>query len=312
MDRDNPALAGLPGVVMHWPSVVEAIRPGSPGEEEPRAEQDADGDAEEGGSAEAGKEAGEEIAADSSAGPDPATTATVLLHSSDAAWLLEDFDAQPNFARFPQLGWRSADEMASYPLAMARVGPLSSHYRDREAPEFDVEKGAGEPRDEGDEGDEAAEAKSDESEGEPVRRRGDVIETSPERTRLVVLGSASFVSDFVADLGRQQGSDSHLANLQLIQNLVDWCLEDIDLLKIRSRGRYARLLAPTTPGLRQAVEWGNYGFALVAVVAIGGATLRRRRRARPMTLLARRAAGGATTTGSGDGATGAQPAAGTS
>ena len=147
---------------------------------------------------------------------------------------------------------------------------------------------------------------------EPVQRRGDVIETSPERTRLVVLGSASFVSDFVADLAQQQGSDSHLANLQLIQILVDWCLEDIDLLKIRSRGRYARLLAPTTPGLRQAVEWGNYGFALVAVVAIGGATLRRRRRARPMTLLARRAAGGAAPTGSGDGATGAQPAAGTS
>ena len=164
----------------------------------------------------------------------------------------------------------------------------------------------------GDEGDEVAEAKSDESEDEPMRRRGDVIETSPERARLVVLGSASFVSDFVADLGQQQGSDSHLANLQLIQNLVDWCLEDIDLLKIRSRGRYARLLAPTSPGLRQAVEWGNYGFALVAVVAIGGATLRRRRRARPMTLLARRAVEGVTTPGSGDGATGAQPAAGAS
>ncbi len=119
-----------------------------------------------------------------------------------------------------------------------------------------------------------------------------MIETSPERTRLVVLGSASFVSDFVADLSRQQGSDSHLANLQLIQNLVDWCLEDIDLLKIRSRGRYARLLAPTTPGLRQAVEWGHYGFALVAVVAIGGATLRRRRQAQPMALPARPAAGG--------------------
>jgi ABC-2 type transport system permease protein len=279
MDRDNPALAGLPGVVMHWASVVEAITPGPPEEDQ---EQDVEGDAEEGGSAE---EAGEEVAAEAAQEPDEATAATVLLRSSEAAWLLEDYDAQPNFTFFPQLGWKSGEEMQSHSLAVSRVGPLASHYRDREAPEFDVEGGAGE--------DEPSEESDSEEDGddEPAQRRGDVIETSPERTRLVVLGSASFVSDFVANLAQQQGSDSHLANLQLIQNLVDWCLEDIDLLKIRSRGRYARLLAPTTAGLRQAVEWGNYGLALVAVVAIGGATLRRRRQAQPMMLPARAAAG---------------------
>ena len=47
----------------------------------------------------------------------------------------------------------------------------------------------------------------------------------------------------------------------------------------------------TTPGLRQAFEWGNYAFALVSVLAIGGATLRRRRQAQPMVLPARPAAG---------------------
>jgi len=274
MDRDNPALAGLPGVVMHWSSVVEAITPG-PLEEDP--EQDTEEDAEARGVAE---EAVEEFAADSAPEPDEATT--VLLRSSEAAWLLEDFDAQPNFTFFPQLGWKSGTEMQSHSLAVSRVGPLASHYRDREAPQFDVEGGARE--DEPSAGDE-------DGDDEPVQRRGDVIETSPERTRLVVLGSATFVSDFAVDLSQQQGSDSHLANLQLIQNLVDWCLEDIDLLKIRSRGRYARLLAPISAGLRQAVEWGHYGFALVAVVAIGGATLRRRRQAQPMVLPARPAVG---------------------
>ncbi len=284
LDRDNPALAGLPRVVMHWSSVVEAITPGVPEQE---GEQDAEGDAEEAGSAlvgrEAGKEMGEEVAANSAREPNEVTTASVLLRSSEAAWLLDDFDAQPNFTFYPQLGWRSGEEMQSYSLAVSRVGPLASHYRDREAPEFDVEEGTREGEDElSDESD-----VDEDGDDEPVQRRGDVIETSPERTRLVVLGSATFVSDFVADLAQQQGSDSHLANLQLIQNLVDWCLEDIDLLKIRSRGRYARVLAPTTPGLRQAVEWGNYAFALVVVVAIGGATLRRRRQAQPMVLPAR-------------------------
>lgn len=279
MDRDNPALAGLPGIVMHWPSVVEAIAPGAPEEDR---EQDVEGDAEGGDSAE---KAGKAVVEDSAQEPDEATAATVLLRSSDAAWLLEDFDAQPNFTFFPQLGWQSGEEMQSYSLAVSRVGPLASHYRDREAPEFDVEERAGEAEGSGADSDGSEE--TEDGDDAPVRRHGDVIETSPERTRLVVLGSASFVSDFVVDLSRQQSSDSHLANLQLIQNLVDWCLEDIDLLKIRSRGRYARLLAPTTPGLRQAVEWGNYGFALVAVVVIGGATLRRRHKAQPMVLPAR-------------------------
>jgi hypothetical protein len=268
---------------MHWPSVVEAIAAGTPKED---GEEDTKGGAEEAGSNE---ETGEEVAPDIVQEPDEVTKPTVLLRSSAAAWLLEEFDAQPNFTFYPQLGWKSGDEMQSYPLAVSRVGPLASHYRDREAPEFDVEEGTGGGDGEGEGEDERSDESDGDEEGEdePLQRRGDVIEISPERSRLVVLGSASFVSDFAANLAQQHGSDSHLANLQLIQNLVDWCLEDIDLLKIRSRGRYARLLAPTTPGIRQAVEWGNYVFALVAVVAIGGATLRRRRQAEPMVLPAR-------------------------
>jgi ABC-2 type transport system permease protein len=267
---------------MHWPSVVEAI---STGVSDGEATQVTERDAEESGNA---LEVSEEVAADLAQEPDKLTAAIVLLRSSEAAWLLEEFDAQPNFRFFPQLGWQSGEEMQSYSLAVSRVGPLTSHYRDREAPGFEVE-GAD---DEGGGVDEPSDVDDGDDEDEPLQRRGDVIEISPERTRLVVLGSASFVSDFVANLAQQQGgSDSHLANLQLIQNLVDWCLEDIDLLKIRSRGRYARLLAPTTPGIRQAAEWGNYAFALGAVVAIGGATLRRRRKAEPMVLPARSSAG---------------------
>ncbi len=281
MDRDNPALAGLPGVVMHWSSVVEALAPDDPvGEAELNAEHD-------GEERSRTDEASEQVATHPAHEHDEVRTATVLLRSSKASWLLEEFDAQPNFRFFPKLGWQSGDEMRSYSLAVSRIGPLASHYRDREAPEFDV----GERVDGGEDLDERSDINDQDAEDTRLQRRGDVIETSPERTRLVVLGSVSFVSDFVANLAQQQGSDSHLANLQLIQNLVDWCLEDIDLLKIRSRGHYARLLAPTTPFVRQAAEWGNYAFALVAVVAIGGATLRRRRKAEPMVLPKRSSAG---------------------
>ena len=75
--------------------------------------------------------------------------------------------------------------------------------------------------------------------------------------------------------------------MQLLQNLVDWCLEDIDLLQIRSRGAYARLLEPTSLETRKALEWGNYIFAIVAVVVIGLVSLGRRRKAKPFAMVKR-------------------------
>ena len=69
-----------------------------------------------------------------------------------------------------------------------------------------------------------------------------------------------------------------------MQNLVDWSLEDVELLRIRSRGSHARILEPTEAGERRALEWGNYAFAVFAVFGIGTATLGRRRRAAPIPL----------------------------
>jgi hypothetical protein len=83
-------------------------------------------------------------------------------------------------------------------------------------------------------------------------------------------------------------SDAWMGNIQLVQNLVDWTQEDTELLKIRARGNYARILKPTEPGTRRSIELGNYGFALVAVAGIAFLTLSRRRDAKPMELDARR------------------------
>jgi len=110
-----------------------------------------------------------------------------------------------------------------------------------------------------------------------------VIESSPDSARLVVIGSGAFVSDPVLQL-TQGVSDVAVVNLQLVQNLVDWCLEDVELLNIRTRGTYARTLKPEDEYNSHAWEWGNYLVALIAVVGIGVGTLGRRRRARPIPL----------------------------
>ena len=79
-------------------------------------------------------------------------------------------------------------------------------------------------------------------------------------------------------------SDAWLNNMQLIANLVDWTLEDVDLLTIRSRGQQARILAPTETTTRKTFELVNYAFALLAVLGLGFFTRGQRRRVQPMKL----------------------------
>ena len=100
-------------------------------------------------------------------------------------------------------------------------------------------------------------------------------------TRLVVLGSANFVNDIVLSISSQV-SQANLANLQFVNNLVDWSVEDAGLLSIRSKERSARTLARLDSGEMIGWQVGNFAFAILAVVLIGLITLGRRSRAVPI------------------------------
>ena len=121
----------------------------------------------------------------------------------------------------------------------------------------------------------------DSSKGDPS---AGVVEKSLPSARLAVVGSADFVRDPVLNLSRQTGSDRFTGNLQLVQNLLDWAVEDVDLLSIRSRGAYARTLRPLEAGAQSTWEGGNYLFVALALGAIVALTLVRRRTLKPMAL----------------------------
>ncbi|MFN2131882.1 MAG: hypothetical protein ACK2VD_15230, partial [Anaerolineae bacterium] len=63
--------------------------------------------------------------------------------------------------------------------------------------------------------------------------------------------------------------DRYLNNLQFLQNAVDWSVEDEDLLTIRSRGTYARLLRPLSETQQMRWEVANYVVALLGLIGIG-------------------------------------------
>jgi ABC-2 type transport system permease protein len=182
---------------------------------------------------------------------------SVLLQSTEQSWLRTDTDVQPRPEEYPPYGFALEGEQQTWPLAVAIRGSFESYFTDKSP--FESEPLT-----------------------DTVEAPLGVIETSPESSRLVVIGSAEFIDDAVLELSRNLSADRYLSNLQFMQNAVDWSVEDEDLLTIRSRGAYARLLDPLDEGQKAAWMWGNYLVALVALAGIGVVWAVRRQSEQPM------------------------------
>ena len=107
-----------------------------------------------------------------------------------------------------------------------------------------------------------------------------MIDHSPGSARLIVVASNALFGDAALSLvGQAQGRRATQATA-FAQNLVDWSLEDQGLLGIRSRGGFARTLAPLTRESEAAWEYGNYGLALFGLLLVW--LIQRRRHATAM------------------------------
>ena len=184
-----------------------------------------------------------------------------LASSSDAAWLTEDKNPQPDLERYPGFGFAAGDALESYPLALAIEGAFSSHYIDQPSP-FEV-------------ADEAAEAP-------PAIG---MIERSPSNTRLIVLGSAEFVNDNVYQISANFGGDRFFSNVQFVANAIDWFTEDVSLAAIRGRGSAARILPPIDEAAQSRWALINYAVALLGLLILAGFWQVQRRTEEPMPLL---------------------------
>ena len=123
--------------------------------------------------------------------------------------------------------------------------------------------------------------------GDQTRISG-VVETSPPSARLVLIGSSTFVSDTALDLAAQATGTHYLKPVELMENAVDWMLEDRGLLNLRGRGQYSRMLVPLDREAQMFWEYLNYGLALggLALVYVLERRARARRRARQEAILA--------------------------
>jgi len=188
---------------------------------------------------------------------------TELLRSSPQSWTQETTDIQPNFQLYPELGFPKGDTQGPFVLAVAVQGRFESAFKGKPSP---------------------LEQESTNQNGHDYAVPG-TIEYSPEHARLVVIGSAEFVDDVVFDLSSRLTMDRYVNSLKFMQNSVAWATEDLDLLEIRARGSYTRLLHPLSERAQSFWETLNYALALLALIAVGLLGSARRRNEQPLELI---------------------------
>ena len=191
---------------------------------------------------------------------------TRLLQSSDQAWASDSMEIQPDFQMHGELGFPVGDQRGPQLLAVAVEGPFDSYFKDKPSPLVTHEE-------EADAGGEPAEDAEKES------RITRVIDRSPESARIILFASSSFLTDTMLDLAASGMGTRYLKPVQLVENAIDWSLEDRGLLAIRGRAHFSRTLKPLDRESQLFWEYLNYGLPLFGLLLIGFIRRRTNKRA---------------------------------
>ncbi len=95
-----------------------------------------------------------------------------------------------------------------------------------------------------------------------------VIDHSPESARIILFASNSFLTDEMLDLAAAGLGTRYLKPVELVENAIDWSLEDRGLLAIRGRAHFSRTLDPLDQEAQVFWEYLNYGLALLGLLLV--------------------------------------------
>ncbi len=195
-----------------------------------------------------------------------------LLNSSEQSWLSSSSDIMPKFNGTQSNGFIPEGEQTNYTMGLIDQGIFKSYFSGQTSP---LLKSVAEQEEQ---------QKSDELETEETDKKvaeiqiGSVIEKSPESARIILFSSNDFLRDQVLGMLGSAQQTEYLNTLQLVNNAVDWSMEDRGLLSIRSRGHFSRTLPPMTRSSQMFWEYLNYGLVILTIISI--AFIERRRRVR--------------------------------
>ncbi len=187
-------------------------------------------------------------------------TVTELLHSSAQAWTSDSLELQPDFRRYPEFGFAPGEARERALLGVMVEGQFESYFKGKPSPLL------GEPDTQTDGDDEAQEPRAKPEPAKPSF--AGKIDRSPDSARLILFSSNEFLSDDILELAGSATGTRYLNPVQLMENAVDWSLEDRGLLAIRSRGHYARMLLPLDRSDQVFWEYLNYALAALGLLAV--------------------------------------------
>ncbi len=183
-----------------------------------------------------------------------------LIESSRNSWASNSDAVVPDFQTFSDLGFEEGREKGRQLLGVMLEGQFTSFFAGKPSP---LAKDETPTKEKTSEEAEAGKDKAAPAQKEEKATITGVIERSPESARIIVIGSSSFLSDDVLSLVSEVDRTQYLAPLDFAQNLVDWSLEDRNLLALRARGgQFSRTLSPVKSGSQAVWEYLNYALAL--------------------------------------------------
>ncbi len=163
--------------------------------------------------------------------------AEVLVMSTERSWYREDLSYMNPFQRYMPL---KTDEMGPFNLVMTLEGKFGSFYAGKDIPSIETEKG--------EEG-EKAEPKTEQER----------IDRSPD-TRILVSGTGKFIT------GEFSGDSFNRA---FFFNIVDWLMQDEDLIAIRSKGATYRPLKDISNQLKGLTKYMNMFLMPLLLIIFG-------------------------------------------
>jgi gliding motility-associated transport system permease protein/gliding motility-associatede transport system auxiliary component len=177
---------------------------------------------------------------------------TWLLKSSPDAWTSDAGNLVPRIDEDGRSGFTPGKTRGEQLLGVALQGSFTSWFKGKTSPLLAAGKDAGKPT--------GGKTQTPQIAG--------VIDKSPDSARLILFGSSDFLSDQTLQLASSTSGQQELGALQLVENAIDWSLEDPGLLSIRSHGHYARTLKPLTREARMLCEYLDYALVLGGLLLV--------------------------------------------
>ncbi|MEC8147811.1 MAG: Gldg family protein [Pseudomonadota bacterium] len=167
-----------------------------------------------------------------------------FLSSSNQSWISKSKSIQPDFQKYPDSGFDTQIKKEPSNMGVIVSGPFKSYFNKLpEQDRRDLEK----------------KIASDDKK---------ILLSSNLNPHLTIISSNNFVSDPVVNLLSSSIGSRYTKSLDLIENLIDWNLTDIDLLKIRGRNQFVETLPSLSIDSMIYVEFATYGLGLLLVFLI--------------------------------------------